>query len=185
MGLTREQATFYWLNISGGGIGLVLLFFTTLLSRNAKKHPVLLNLYFCCIFEAYLACLLCVTFLLPWWAIPELRSPRFFVGRYTREEGGESIPQVKAGSPLCVVQALLFTPTPVLYVPSIVQFRIRSTLNCSRLAGAAFALVFHVCLQGVVHSKHDFSNTLLRSSWRFIPSAAPDPLSRAVCSHIS
>lgn len=116
---------------------------------------------------------------------PNYVLPRFFVGRYTREEGGESIPQVKAGSPLCVVQALLFTPTPVLYVPSIVQFRIRSTLNCSRLAGAAFALVFHVCLQGVVHSKHDFSTTLLRSSWRFIPSAAPDPPSRAVCSHIS
>ena len=58
--MTGEQAAFYWLNAGGGGIGLVILSLTTLLSQNVKKHPALLNLYFTCIFEAYLACLLCV-----------------------------------------------------------------------------------------------------------------------------
>lgn len=57
MPLSAVQAAYYGLNLTGGGIGLVILLLTTLLSKRVKKQAVLINMYISCIYQSYLACL--------------------------------------------------------------------------------------------------------------------------------
>lgn len=134
MSPSAVQATYYGLNLAGGGTGVVILLLTTLLSRYVKKQPVLINLYCACILESYLACILCVIHpLIRRAKVFLLRTPcRFLSNQYTENEGTSNlllyspspyggyslillvVPKVKIGSSLCMAQAMLFTPTPAL-----------------------------------------------------------------------
>lgn len=59
MTTTGTQAAYYGLNIAGG-VCLVVLLATTLLSRRVKKQPMLINMYIACIYEAFTAPILFV-----------------------------------------------------------------------------------------------------------------------------
>lgn len=54
------------------------------------------------------------------------------------------VPRIKAGSPLCFAQAIIFTPTPPLYVLKAVKQPDIDSIS-RRIAAAAFALVLQVC----------------------------------------
>ncbi|KAF8305340.1 hypothetical protein DL93DRAFT_2089603 [Clavulina sp. PMI_390] len=104
------QLAYYWLNIAGGFILLPIITLTTILSRRVKTQVVLINVYLIFSYESLLACLL------------------FLTGKYSRVEDHVLVPRIRDGDPLCMVQAILYEPTPIL------------------LSGAALSVVLHVLI---------------------------------------
>lgn len=115
MTTTGTQAAYYGLNIAGG-VGLVVLLATTLLSRRVKKQPMLINMYITCIYEAFAAPILFVAIAYVPAKVSDLSDLRFYANQYTQRGDGLMVPRIKAGSPLCFAQAIIFTPTPPLCV---------------------------------------------------------------------
>lgn len=73
---------------------------------------------------------------------------RFFTNKYSEKRDGVVVQRVKAGSPLCFAQAILFMPSPVMCVrnaPIKIEAKKADTMT-RRISSAALAVVLHVSI---------------------------------------